>query len=155
LKKLVLASVAVAAICAAAYAQHPAASPAATIQARQGNYKQMAAALKGISDQLRSGSPDIAEIRPRAALLADRSVRVLTWFPHGTGAEAGVRTRARPDIWSNPDGFRHAGATFVVAARALNNAAQSGDIARVRAAFPAVPRACGGCHDNFRAPEQQ
>ena len=84
MKKLILASVAVAAICGAAYAQRP--NAAATIQARQGNYKQMAGALKGISDQLRSGSPDLAQIRPRAALLADRSVHVLGWFPHGTGS---------------------------------------------------------------------
>jgi cytochrome c556 len=154
LKKLVLASVAVAANCGAAYAQRPAANAAATIQARQGNYKQMAAAFKGISDQLRSGSPDIAQIRPRAALLADRSVHVLGWFPHGTGAEAGVRTRARPEIWSDPAGFREKGAAFVVAARALNSAARSGDLARVRAAFPNVRHACGGCHDSFRAPEQ-
>ncbi len=151
-KRFVLLSVAVVAICGAAYAQRPGA--AATIQARQGNYKQMASALKGIGDQLRSGSPDIAQIRPRAALLADRSVRVLAWFPHGTGAEAGVRTRAKPDIWSNPGGFRNAGAAFVVAARALNSAAQSGDIAQVRAALPGVAHACAGCHDTFRAPEQ-
>jgi cytochrome c556 len=153
LKKLVLASVAVAAICGAAYAQHPAAGPAATIQARQGQYKQMAAALKGISDQLRSGSPDLAQIRVRAALLADRSAHVLAWFPHGTGAEAGVRTRAKPDIWANAAGFRQAGGAFVLAARALNGAAQAGDLARIRAALPAVQRACSGCHDNFRAPE--
>jgi cytochrome c556 len=154
LKKLVLASVAVAAICGAAYAQRPAPNAAATIQARQGNYKQIAAALKGVSDQLRSGSPDIAQIRPRAAFLADRSAQVLHWFPRGTGTEAGVRTRARPEIWSNPRGFAYAGATFVVAARALNSAAQAGDIARVRAALPGVQHACGGCHDSFRAPEQ-
>ena len=152
MKKLILASVAVAAICGAAYAQRP--NAAATIQARQGNYKQMAGALKGISDQLRSGSPDLAQIRPRAALLADRSVHVLGWFPHGTGTEAGIRTRARPEIWTNPAGFREKGAAFVVAARALNRAAQSGDLAQVRAAFPNVQHACGGCHDSFRAPEQ-
>ena len=151
MKKFALAGAAVAAICGAAYAQRP--NAAATIQARQGNYKQMAAALKGISDQLRSGSPDIAQIRPRAALLADRSVHVLGWFPHGTGPEAGVRTRAKPDIWSNAAAFRQAGAAFVVAARSLNRAAQAGDIAQVRAAMPAVTRGCGGCHDDFRAPE--
>ena len=151
MKKLVLASVAVAALCGAAYAQRP--NAAATIQARQGNYKQMAAALKGIGDQLRSGSPDLAQIRPRAALLADRSVQVLRWFPRGTGAEAGVRTRAKPDIWSNHQGFMHAGATFVVAARDLNGAAQAGDLGRIRSALRGVQRACSGCHDTFRAPE--
>src|SRR5438128_12670855 len=104
LKKFVLASVAVAAICGAAYAQRPAANAAATIQARQGNYKQMGAANHEIQQQLCAGTPDLAQIRSRAALLADRSVRVLTWFPRGTGAEAGVRTRAKPEIWSNPAG---------------------------------------------------
>ena len=91
----------------------------------------------------------------RAALLADRSVRVLTWFPRGTGAEAGVRTRAKPDIWSNPAGFRQAGATFVVAARALNVAARAGDVAQIRAAFTGVSHACSNCHDSFRGPAQQ
>ncbi len=153
MKKLVLASVATAALCGAAFAQRPAPDAAQTIQARQGNYKQMAAALKGISDQLRAGSPDLAEIRPRAALLADRSVRVLRWFPRGTGAAAGVRTRAKNEIWSDHQGFMRAGASFVVAARSLNRAAQAGDLARVRAAFPAVGRSCSGCHDSFRVPE--
>jgi cytochrome c556 len=154
LKKLVIASFAVAAICGVAYAQQPAANAAATIQARQASYKQFAGALKGISDQLRSGSPDIAQIRPRAALLADRSVLILRWFPRGTGPEARVRTRAKSEIWSNAAGFRHAGAAFVVATRALNRAARSGDLAQVRTALPAVQRACGACHDSFRAPEQ-
>lgn len=154
MKKLVIASFAVAAICGVAYAQQPAANAAATIQARQASYKQFAGALKGISDQLRSGSPDIAQIRPRAALLADRSVLILRWFPRGTGPEAGVRTRAKSEIWSNAAGFRHAGAAFVVATRALNRAARSGDLAQVRTALPAVQRACGACHDSFRAPEQ-
>jgi cytochrome c556 len=154
LKKLVLASVAVAALCGVAYAQRPAPNAAQTIQARQGNYNQFAGALKGISDQLRSGSPDLGQIRQRAALLADRSVLVRRWFPRGTGPEAGVRTRAKAEIWSNPQGFLQAGAAFVVAARALNDAARSGDLARIRAALPAVQRSCGGCHDTFRAPEQ-
>lgn len=154
MKKVVLVSIAVVAICGAAYAQRPAANAAATIQARQGNYKQMGAALHEILQQLHSGTPDVAQLRSRAALLADRSVRVLTWFPRGTGAEAGVRTRAKPDIWSDPAGFRRAGATFVVAARALNAAAQSGDVARIRAALPGVTHACSNCHDTFRAPEQ-
>jgi cytochrome c556 len=155
LKKFVLASLAMAALCGVAYAQRPAPNAAATIQARQGNYKQMAGALHEILEQLHSGTPDVAQIRPRAALLADRSVRVLGWFPRGTGAETGVRTRAKPEIWSNPAGFRQAGATFVVAARALNAAAQAGDVARIRAAVPGVTRACGGCHDLFRGPAQQ
>ncbi|HTU13497.1 MAG TPA: cytochrome c [Allosphingosinicella sp.] len=154
MKKLVLVTAAVAAFCGVAYAQRPAPNAAQTIQSRQASYKQMAAAQKAIGDQLRAGSPDIAQIRQRAAFLADRSVHVLRWFPRGTGPETGIRTRAKSEIWSDGAGFQRAGANFVVAARALNRAAASGDIARIRAAFPAVGRTCGACHDGYRAPAQ-
>lgn len=155
MKTFVLASLAIAAICGSAYAQRPAPNAAATILARQANYKQMGAAVHDLQEQVRAGSPNLARIRSRAALLAERSVQILVWFPRGTGPEAGVRTRAKREIWTNLAGFRQAGATFVVAARALNAAAQSGDIARIRAALPDVSRACSSCHDNFRAPAQQ
>lgn len=151
MKHIVLGAAAFAAIATAAYAQRPAPQ---IIQARQADYKQMAAAMKGISGQLRGGSPDIAQIRPRAALLARYGVQVLRWFPRGSGAEAGVRTRARPEIWSDRAGFERAGARLLLAARALNRAAQRGDLAAVRAALPDVARACSGCHDDYRAPER-
>ena len=55
-----------AALCvSAAAAQRPAPDAAATIRARQANYKQMAAAMKGISDQLRGVDPSLAAIRRR------------------------------------------------------------------------------------------
>jgi cytochrome b/cytochrome c556 len=96
-KHFILGAGAVAAIAGVAYAQ----TPADRIHARQANYKQIASALKGINDELHGGNPDIAAIRPRAALIANYAVRVLSWFPRGTGTEAGVRTRARPEIWSD------------------------------------------------------
>lgn len=150
MKHVLLGAAALAAIAGVAYAQSPAAN---LIRTRQANYKQMAAALKGINDQLRGGSPAIGEIRPRARLLADHAVQVLRWFPHGTGAEAGVVTRARPEIWSDPRGFERAGAGLLVAARNLNRAAQSGNVESVRAAVPPLARACRACHDSYRAPE--
>jgi cytochrome c556 len=149
-KHVLLCAAFIAAAATAAYAQR---SAPPVIQARQANYKQMAAAMKGINDQLRGGSPDISAIRPRAALLADYGVQVLRWFPRGSGPQAGARTRARPEIWSDRAGFERAGARLLVAARAVNRAAQSGDIAAVRAAMPALARACKACHDDYRAPE--
>ncbi|HVQ09998.1 MAG TPA: cytochrome c [Allosphingosinicella sp.] len=150
MKHILLGAAALAAVATAAYAGRPAAP---VIQARQANYKQMAAAMKGINDQLRGGSPDLAAIRPRAALLANYGVQVLRWFPHGSGPEAGVTTRARPEIWSDWPGFERAGARLLVAARAVNRAARAGDVAALRAAMPALRQACSACHDDYRAPE--
>jgi cytochrome c556 len=149
-KHLLLGGAAFAAIAATAYAQRPAAP---VVEQRQANYKRMAAAMKGINDQLRGRAPDLAAIRPRAALLANYGLQVLRWFPRGSGPQAGVRTRARPEIWTDQAGFERAGARLLVAAREVNRAAQRGDLAAIRAAMPALRRACAACHDDYRAPE--
>jgi len=92
-------------------------------------------------------------VRRNSARLLGFAPQVLRWFPPGSGEEAGVRTRALPQIWSDRAGFRRAGALLLVAARNLDAAARSGDIARIRAAAPQVSHACSNCHDSYRAEE--
>lgn len=154
MKFVILAAAMAASAAAAAIAgQAPPRDPAGTIRARQASYKQMAAALKGMNDQLHSSSPSVPVFRQGSALIAGKAVQLLNWFPPGTGAEAGVRTRALPGVWSDRATFTRRGGALLAAARDLQAAARSGDIARIRAAFPAVGHACGACHDDFRAPE--
>ena len=119
---------------------------------RQANYKQMSSAMHGLTQQVRSGAPSLPEIRRQSALILRFAPRVLQWFPRGTGSEAGVRTRARAEIWSDRQGFRLAGARLLVAARQMDAAARGGDLARIRAALPALQGACGGCHETYRGP---
>jgi cytochrome c556 len=152
-KHLALAAAALAAVVTAAAAQNRATPPAETIRMRQTNYKQMGAAMKGINEQVRSSSPQIEAIRAGSRTILGHAPNVLRWFPRGTGPESGVRTRARPEIWSDHAGFTRTGATLLVAARNLDAAARRGDIAAIRAAMPAVGRACSSCHDSYRAPE--
>ena len=151
--KTLLLGAAVAAIAVNAYAQPGPSDAASAIRARQANYRQMAGAMKGINDQLHSRDPALPTIQANSRLILGFAPQVLRWFPQGTGAEARVPTRARPEIWADPAGFRLAGARLLAAARGLDAAARSGDIARVRTATVAVSRACGGCHDSYRAPE--
>lgn len=154
MKRAVLIAVSGAAILVtAAAAQRPAPNAARVIADRQAKYKQMGAAMRGINDQLRASAPAIAEIRPRTALIADYAVQLLRWFPAGTGPETGIRMRALPAVWSNRDTFTQRGAALLVAARQLDAAARGGDLDQVRAAAPALARACSACHDEFRAPE--
>ena len=149
MKQLILTAAAVAAILATAAL----AAPADTIRMRQANYKQIAAAMKGINEQLRSDTPSLPAIRAGTRTIVGFAPQVLRWFPRGTGPEAGVRTRARPEIWSDHAGFRSAGARLLVAARALDAAARGGDLAAIRAAAPELAHACSNCHDDYRAPE--
>jgi cytochrome c556 len=148
-KQFAFPAAAVAAVISAAVL----AAPADTIRMRQGNYKQIAAAMKGINEQLKSSEPSLPAIRAGSRTILGFAPQVLRWFPRGTGPEAGVRTRARPEIWSDHAGFRSAGARLLVAARALDSAARSGDLAAIRAAAPELAHACSNCHDDFRAPE--
>jgi len=152
MRHVILCAFAIAGFVAVAEAQTGGA--AGVIRDRQANYKQIGAAVRTINQQLKADAPSIDQIRQASALVADRSARVSGWFPAGTGPEAGVRTRALPVIWQNPQDFRAKAVNFVVAARALNDAAQRGDIAAVRSAFPTLGAACGACHDTYRAPEQ-
>jgi cytochrome c556 len=153
-KQLALAAAAVAAIVTAAAAQNRAAAPADIIRMRQADYKQIGAAMKGINDQLRASTPSLPAIQAGSRTILGFAPQVLRWFPRGTGPEAGVRTRARPEIWSDHTGFRRAGAGLLVAARALDAAARRGDIQAVRAAVPQLAHACSNCHDDYRAPER-
>jgi cytochrome c556 len=152
LKHLVLAVAALAAIVSTAAAQNrPAAGD--TIRMRQANYKQMGGAMHAITEQLRSESPSIDAIRASSRTIVGHASNVLRWFPRGTGVEAGVPTRARPEIWSDHAGFTRAGAGLLVAARNLDAAARGGDLEAIRTAVPGVSHACSTCHDSYRAPQ--
>jgi cytochrome c556 len=148
-KQLALTAAAVAAIVATAAI----AAPADTIRMRQANYKQIGAAMKGINEQLRGSAPSLPAIRAGSRTIIGFAPQVLRWFPRGTGPEAGVRTRARPEIWTDHAGFRRAGAGLLVAARAFDAAARRGDLDAIRTGAAQLAHACSNCHDDYRAPE--
>ena len=153
MRNLLLGLLAIAGVTAAAAAQSRALSAAGTIHMRQANYKQMGAAMKALNEQAHGSNPSLPVIRHSSGVILGFAPQLLRWFPHGTGAEAGVETRARPEIWSDHAGFTRAGAGLLVAARALDAAARTGDMAAIRSAVPQLAHACSNCHDNYRAPE--
>ncbi len=74
-------------------------------------------------------------------------------FPAGTGPESGVKTRALPAIWDDPDGVAEILATTGAAVTALVAAAESGDPAATGAALGDLGKnGCGACHTRYRAP---
>jgi cytochrome c556 len=153
MRQWVLAGAAALGLVGVAIAQTPARTPAQLIQNRQAGYKQINVAFRAVLEQSRAGEPDLAAIRQHAAVIARLAPQVSGWFPRGTGPETGVRTRAKAEIWTNPDAFRSSSVNLVVAARRLDAAARGNDIAAIRAAFQALGRTCSGCHDQFRGPE--
>jgi cytochrome c556 len=60
-------------------------------------------------------------------------------------------TKALPTVWSDMPGFMAASKNADAAYDKLAVAAGSGDLAAVTAAFGDTGKACGACHEKFRA----
>jgi cytochrome c556 len=132
-----------------------AATPAdhrAVMKARHDHYEEMGRAMKGIGDQLKAGSPDMAVIQRHADTVAGFGPQIPGWFPAGSGPEAG-KTRAKAEIWSDGATFTAATQRFQQASTQFQAAARGGDVAAVRAALPALRESCSNCHDKFRGPD--
>jgi cytochrome c556 len=125
---------------------------AAVMHARHEHYEAMGKAMKGIGDQLKSGSPDLAGVRRNAAVIAGYGPQLLTWFPEGSGPAAG-RTRAKAEIWSDAATFRQRAQAFEAQANNFNRVVQGTDVAAMRAAHGELGKTCKDCHDRFRGPE--
>lgn len=127
---------------------------AASLRARQTHYKQIGKSMKAIGDELKGGEPSLQEVRINAARIAEYAPQVLGWFPTGSGSEAGLKTRAKQEIWSDPEGFARAAQTFIVVSEQFHDITQTGDLAAIRAGYEDLGASCKNCHDDFRAPEE-
>ena len=125
---------------------------AAVMKARHDHYEEMGDAMKGIGRELKADSPSAETIQRHSAVIARYAPQILTWFPEGSGPEAG-RTRAKAEIWSDPDTFRQRAKALESEAARFDQIARSGDIGAIRAAVPELQTSCKNCHDRFRAPE--
>ncbi|WP_349364018.1 MAG: cytochrome c [Roseitalea porphyridii] len=96
-----------------------------------------------------------ADYDAEAALAAfvsirDDAARFGELFPEGT--ETGGDTRAKPEIWTDREGFDAAVAAFVEDAEAAVAAAPA-DLDAFRPVFGAMAENCGDCHEVYQVPE--
>ena len=113
--------------------------------------KKMGKAFKTISDELKASSPDRAKIRTAAATLPRSAKGMASWFPSGTGPEAGIKTAALPVIWNNKQDFNAKVAAMQDAAAKLSSVAQSGSVSAISAQFRTTGGTCKACHDKYRS----
>ena len=71
-------------------------------------------------------------------------------FAPGTEKAVDVETRAKPEIWTEPEKFKQALDRFQAEASKLVEASKAGSLDAVRPAFGAVAKSCSACHDAFR-----
>jgi cytochrome c556 len=142
----ILVSLGVLALSPALADQSP--SPAEVIAARQAGFALLAGAFqpfKATAEADKSPKP----LADSAAAIAEWAAAIPSLFPVGT--ESGHDTKAKPEIWSDHDGFIKAAATFEAAAKKLEATAEADDAKGFADAFEATAKACGACHKAYRA----
>ena len=122
--------------------------------ARHQNFKQIGGAFKSAFDESKKSSPDTTVIGASAQKLSTLSSQLPTWFPKGTGPESGAKTDAKPEVWSDAQGFAAAAKRFQAESVKLQQVAATGDGKAAKAQVMAVGGACKGCHDKYRVPEK-
>lgn len=103
------------------------------------HFGRMAPVVKGETDF------NADQIKANVAVL--KTLSTLPWDAFGKGTEGG---NARPEVWSDAQGFKQAQDKFKASVEQLSAAADTGDLARVRAAFGDTAASCKACHDSYR-----
>jgi cytochrome c556 len=125
-------------------------SPKEAIAARISAYRETGAAFKTIRDQLKSDTPLKIMLRTSAKRIQTTAHDQYTWFVPGSGPEAGVKTKALPKIWTDPEGFKVVQARFQKEADLMVQVVDSGDTAAIKTQAQALGEACGACHKVYR-----
>ncbi len=116
------------------------------VKQRQDNRKETAATMRSIKGII-DAKGDVKPVVASAAKLKELELAFVKLFPPGSDKD----TKALPTVWSDMPGFLAASKNVEAAYDKLATAAGSGDLAAVTAAFGDTGKACGACHDKYRA----
>lgn len=126
--------------------------PDAIIKDRQALMTMQNWALRDLSMMVKGQRPYDKGVVERSVAVLDGTNRMLPEaVPAGSGPDSGIPTRARAEIWSEPDKFKQAIGHFQAETTKLNEAARAGTLDALRASFSGVVKSCEGCHESFRA----
>jgi cytochrome c556 len=90
---------------------------------------------------------------PKAAAQNAEIATVMSTLPFaafGAGTDKGAETRAKPEIWAEPDKFNAGAKKMQDEMAKLNTAAKGGSLDAIKAAAGDVGKTCKGCHDDYR-----
>ena len=127
------------------------ASAQATVDTRRAGLKKMGAAMKALSDQLKTDAPDAAKLVATSQAIMAGAAQVPNWFPTGTDNGTGLDTDALPNIWKDRGKFDALATQLVAETKTLAASAAAGNLATVRSQTTTVQSVCKSCHSSFRA----
>lgn len=74
----------------------------------------------------------------------------LPWAGFGPGSEKGAPTKAKEEIWLEPEKFKEHADKLVAESAKLAAATKTGTLEGMKAAFGATANSCKSCHDAYR-----
>ena len=74
----------------------------------------------------------------------------LPWAGFGPGSEKGAPSKAKDDIWLEPEKFKEHADKLVAESAKLAAATKTGTLEGMKAAFGATANSCKSCHDAYR-----
>ncbi len=126
------------------------AAPADQVRTRINTYRALGAAFKTVNDALRSGQVQTPRVRQAAAQIGNVSRLQYSLFPAGSGPRPGIKTAAKPEVWSRGRDFRAAQDAFARQAATFQQAVAGGDAGAIRLEARKLGGTCKSCHDSFR-----
>lgn len=121
-----------------------------TEPARVHGFRELGAAFKNVNDELKSGTPQVMILQLSARQIRDASRAQANWFPADSAPRPGIKTAAKPEIWSQPIPFKKAQDDFAAQAGAFYQVAATGDVAAMRKQAKTLGATCAACHRGFR-----
>ena len=129
------------------------AGPDESIKARQTFMKQRGDALRPLVAMMKGEAPyDAAVVKAAIGTINAAWEVAAKDDPFAPDSVKGitVETWAKPEVWSDLEGFK---AASEAGAKAMAALAASNDEASFNAAFSEVGKSCGGCHEKYRRPK--
>jgi cytochrome c556 len=119
----------------------------ALMKERHEGYEKIGKAMRQAKQAIDGGNA--AGVRAPAEQIAQIAPEAIGWFPAGTGPDIG-KTDAKSEIWSQRADFDAGMKNFQNAALTFQQAAQGGDLERMKAAHGDLGKTCKSCHDRFK-----
>lgn len=148
MKRLALVTVAAAGLATALPAAAQFQKPEDAIKYRKAAMTVMANHFGRIAAMANGKAPfDATAAQGNADIVAMMSKLPFAGFVEGT---ASGETKAKPEIWSEPDKFKNATTRMQDEVVKLNAAARTGSLDQIKIAVGDVGKSCKACHDNYR-----
>ena len=147
--KLLAAATAIVALAGASLEAFAQAKPDVLVKQRQAAMTLQGKYLGPIGAMMKGAAPYNADVVAINATYLENLAR-MPWdgFDPSTRGE---KSKAKPEAFTDTAKFRAAADLLEAETAKLGAAARAKNEAGVRAAFGGVAKACGGCHDAFRA----